>query len=163
MVLAARWCRECAVDTSSHTEEVDTLASASDRATAEHRGQRATGDERARRQLHGRAPRRSDAGDPDGLDSRGSCTLEAVPGSSGAFGPLRPSLPPAHLGLDPRATEIRKLVGELLVQETEDRVEIWAAHCPEAALLKVAGASEQICVVAGVRFGNRLLTLPRRS
>lgn len=50
----------------------------------------------------------------------------------------------------PRArAEIRKLVGELRVDELEDRVEIRAAQSPEAALLRIAGAPEQICVVAG--------------
>ena len=53
----------------------------------------------------------------------------------------------------PRArAAIRSLTDVLRVEEKDDRVEIWSTRSPEAALLKVAGGPEQICVVAGVGF-----------
>ena len=54
----------------------------------------------------------------------------------------------------PRArAELRKLVGEVRVEETEEAVTLWAAHSAEQALMRVAGGSQQIRVVAGVGFG----------
>ena len=53
----------------------------------------------------------------------------------------------------PRArAELRKLVGELRVETTEDAVEIWSAQTAEQALIRLAGGSQQKILVAGVGF-----------
>jgi DNA invertase Pin-like site-specific DNA recombinase len=39
--------------------------------------------------------------------------------------------------------ELRKLVGELRVETTEEAVELWSTHTPEQALMRLAGGSQQ--------------------
>ena len=53
----------------------------------------------------------------------------------------------------PRArAEIRKLVGEVRVETTEDAIELWSTQTAEQALMRVAGGRQQINLVAGVGF-----------
>jgi hypothetical protein len=47
----------------------------------------------------------------------------------------------------PRArAELRKLIGELRLEVTEEAVEFWSTQSAEAALLRVAGAPQQMCL-----------------
>ena len=53
----------------------------------------------------------------------------------------------------PRArAEIRKLVGELRVETTEEAIELWSTQTAEQALMRVAGGRQRINLVAGAGF-----------
>ena len=45
--------------------------------------------------------------------------------------------------------EVRKLVGEIRVEATEETIELWSAQSADQALGGVAGGSQQKNVVAG--------------
>ena len=53
----------------------------------------------------------------------------------------------------PRArAELRKLIGELRVETTEDAVELWSTETAQQALMRLAGGPQQKNLVAGVGF-----------
>jgi site-specific DNA recombinase len=84
---------------------------------------------------------------------RGS-VVEMIPRLAGEYRSMVADLANTLTGVSvPRArAEVRKLVGEIRVEETEDAVELWKTQTAEQALVRLAGGSQQICLVAGVGF-----------